>query len=1147
MPMSGGLADTLDVVSTRPLDALHKCIDPVSFWSNKHVTTSAWLEHGPFAFWLINAIRPRILVELGTHNGFSYLTFCQAVHQLGLGTACYAVDTWVGDDHAGFYGEDVWTSVSRVNDAYYRGFSTLIRDLFAEALPYFGEGTIDLLHIDGRHSYEDVASDFRSWRSKLSERAVVLFHDTNVREREFGVWRLWRELSRNHPSFEFIHGHGLGVLALGPETPAALRPLLSASVEERAAIQSAYARLGSAVSWQHKHELAVARSETQLADARGLTDACRADYQALAAQQAASILAQETTNRELQIAGERIDDLETVLRESQAALAETAKRAEAHRHDRDLAVAKATSDQAASARALSELGMAQKLAVDTIRLTRERTEQFVAEASARAQNLESMLAKARRDIQEREAHLLAATRRLGEVEASLAWRATGPLRQIGAKLPRSVRTTIRRAARLMWWTMSFQLHTRLRQRKAVLAAIAAQVAAASPEPQVIPGPSAEMKVLPAVAGSSATSMVRVEAIDIVICVHNALDSTKACLESVIRCTLPPYRLIIVDDGSDILTSSYIDEQAAAQGLVVIRNAKAVGYTRAANIGLRAVLSPWVVLLNSDTVVTPLWLDRMWAHGARDPLIGVIGPLSNTASWQSVPRIFEGDDWADNPLPPGVTIDDMAHLVSRQGGGVVFLPFINGFCYMIRGEVLKSVGLFDEDSFDAGYGEENDYSIRVRRAGWSLAVATDTYVYHAQSKSYSQERRLKLAKQADEILARKHDPRAEIWPQARSCRNSLMMASVRSRLEGALRQRRLVKKGREQFEGKRVAFILPIAERGGGGNVILQESRALQRMGVDVTILNLDHLNQALGFVPEMQSLQIRTFPSTEALTAHLIAESYRYDAVVATLYRSVYWLREIPDLRLGYYVQDFEPYFFPEESPEHRTAMETYARFPEIRLLTKTRWNQMEMGRHVQRKVALLGPSVDVSSFSPGVPRRAEEPVRIVAMVRLSTPRRAPERTLSVLGTVVAKLGDRVSVTLFGSHDRDLEAAGLQRDWAKNLGHVNQLALARLLSSSDIFLDCSDYQAMGLTALEAMLSGCAVVAPLQGGTNDFIRSGKNGLLVDTSDENACVEAVVTLVNDAALLEMLRMNAVEDANVHIPERAALRLMCALFDD
>jgi hypothetical protein len=228
-----------------------KCMSQASFSMPMHLLQSAWHEHSPFASWLIEAIQPDCFVELGTHTGFSYLAFCQAVQRLKLKTSCYAIDTWIGDDHAGFYGEEVFANLAGINERTYAGFSHLIRSLFDEALPYFSDGSIDLLHIDGRHAYEDVRHDFESWRPKLSDRGIVLFHDTKVRERGFGVWRLWRDLAAEHPSFEFHHGHGLGVLAPGLTVPQGLRSLFTSNLSQRARIRSGYSRLGAAVHRQY--------------------------------------------------------------------------------------------------------------------------------------------------------------------------------------------------------------------------------------------------------------------------------------------------------------------------------------------------------------------------------------------------------------------------------------------------------------------------------------------------------------------------------------------------------------------------------------------------------------------------------------------------------------------------------------------------------------------------------------------------------------------------------------------------------------------------------------------------------------------------------------------------------------------------------
>ena len=200
-------------------------LDPLFWRSDRSGVDSAWYGHVPFAHWLVRALEPRCIVELGTHHGVSYAAFCRAVQRLRLGTRCFAVDTWQGDDHAGLYGEEVFSDFRTYHDERFAAFSTLLRSTFDEALEMIPDHSVDLLHIDGRHGFEDVRHDYERWRSKMSKRCVVLFHDTKVRENGFGVWRFWSELQQDFPSFEFLHGYGLGVLAVGSECPALVTAL----------------------------------------------------------------------------------------------------------------------------------------------------------------------------------------------------------------------------------------------------------------------------------------------------------------------------------------------------------------------------------------------------------------------------------------------------------------------------------------------------------------------------------------------------------------------------------------------------------------------------------------------------------------------------------------------------------------------------------------------------------------------------------------------------------------------------------------------------------------------------------------------------------------------------------------------------------
>jgi GT2 family glycosyltransferase len=221
-------------------------LEAASFTPFSVQSPNAWCGHLPFAAWLIRVLEPKIFVELGTHTGNSYFAFCQTVSARNLVTKCYAVDTWCGDEHAGYYGNEVFEHVNTHNQTYYANFSRLLRMNFDDAVSCFSESSIELLHIDGLHTYEAVRHDFETWLPKLSPGAVVLFHDTNVRERGFGVWKFWEELQVRYSNcLEFPHSHGLGVLQLEGVSVGKKLSWLDSNTMEGQQLRSYFSALGA--------------------------------------------------------------------------------------------------------------------------------------------------------------------------------------------------------------------------------------------------------------------------------------------------------------------------------------------------------------------------------------------------------------------------------------------------------------------------------------------------------------------------------------------------------------------------------------------------------------------------------------------------------------------------------------------------------------------------------------------------------------------------------------------------------------------------------------------------------------------------------------------------------------------------------------
>ena len=203
---------------------------------------------------LLSVSRPRRFVELGVHNGMSFFAACQAVEHLKIDAECVAIDSWVGDEHAGFHSDEVFTNFKAYAAANHPN-QFYVQSYFDAALQCFEDGSIDLLHIDGLHTYDAVRAISRRL-PKMSNAGVIMFHDTNVLEREFGVWRLWDELRQRYPGFNFLHKHGLGIIYVGSASSpvaSALRDLATNS--ERAVLAQTFFEAAGTLVIEHRSRL----------------------------------------------------------------------------------------------------------------------------------------------------------------------------------------------------------------------------------------------------------------------------------------------------------------------------------------------------------------------------------------------------------------------------------------------------------------------------------------------------------------------------------------------------------------------------------------------------------------------------------------------------------------------------------------------------------------------------------------------------------------------------------------------------------------------------------------------------------------------------------------------------------------------------
>lgn len=241
-------------------------------------------------------------------------------------------------------------------------------------------------------------------------------------------------------------------------------------------------------------------------------------------------------------------------------------------------------------------------------------------------------------------------------------------------------------------------------------------------------------------------------IDIIIPVYNGYTFLKNCLESVFEHTNISHRIILINDKSkEYQLINYLNDLKKIKNLVIINNKKNLGFVKSINKGIKLSKNNDVVLLNSDTLVTRNWLEKLKNSAYSSELIATVTPLSNNAAFCSVPN-FE----INNDIPDGFTINSFASLIEEKS--LVLYPEIPtgvGFCMYIKREALNLIGYFDEKYFGKGYGEENDFCLRAKKAGFINILDDSTFIYHKGSGSFADSEKLQLQKRNLKIMDKLH--------------------------------------------------------------------------------------------------------------------------------------------------------------------------------------------------------------------------------------------------------------------------------------------------------------------------------------------------------------------------------------------------------
>jgi len=650
--------------------------------------------------------------------------------------------------------------------------------------------------------------------------------------------------------------------------------------------------------------------------------------------------------------------------------------------------------------------------------------------------------------------------------------------------------------------------------------------------------------------------------DIIVPVYGGVTFVRDLLRSIERHTRYPHRIILVDDSEDDATHAELQHLSARTTRAELyRNENNLGFVGTSNRGFSLGRSEFVCLLNSDTIVTAGWLERMIACAEHDARVAIVNPLSNKSSNLSV------------SMAPGLNINTMAHRVAELARNQY--PDVTtavGFCMLVKRRYLDWWGGFDP-IYGQGYCEESDLCMRYTEAGLRVVIAEDAFVYHKDGGSfdsrlerYTVNRKIfddrwaeAYARDYDDFLRRNpiqyvrdalldhtiaEGEQAQADSGGRERSTNLLPPSgpdpehrtvrfpTRRYIE-TLNRTRLP----EVSDGEpslRITFLVAEMPISGGITAIVQLAREMILAGHDVRLVTETHELEPERFNLPVQPL---VFSSRDELIRLFPAS----DVVVAT-----YWttaakyldeLRDRYDFVSVYYLQDYEVYFYPEGDTANRSAVSKTYDHADHRIV-ESAWVEDLVRKNHGFECDRVHLGLDLGIFWDRSGRSTPGDVpRILSVARPSERRRGFLEVIDVFDRI-HRIRPDVEFVFFGTPDEEMPSY-LPFPY-RNEGRIQDLnRVAELISSSDVLVDSSLFQGFGRPGLEAMACGTPCVLTSDGGIIEYARDGENCLTVAPRLTLRMSEAILRLLDDPRLRERLRRGGLETAarfsHVHAAEQ------------
>eukprot|EP00602_Paraphysomonas_sp_CaronLab_P009927 CAMPEP_0185036334 /NCGR_PEP_ID=MMETSP1103-20130426/29160_1 /TAXON_ID=36769 /ORGANISM="Paraphysomonas bandaiensis, Strain Caron Lab Isolate" /LENGTH=638 /DNA_ID=CAMNT_0027573841 /DNA_START=310 /DNA_END=2226 /DNA_ORIENTATION=- len=585
-----------------------------------------------------------------------------------------------------------------------------------------------------------------------------------------------------------------------------------------------------------------------------------------------------------------------------------------------------------------------------------------------------------------------------------------------------------------------------------------------------------------------------------------------------------------------------------------------GYTHAVQKGIDFALSytgknpSAVVLLNSDIVVTNGWLESLYSVLMSQNRIMMVGPISNAATYQSIPDLKSSGKWATNPLPPGLSVDSLASYVAHKGASLkpIRLSVLNGFCLMLKAEVFNKVGRFDTKSFPTGYGEEVDYSLRVMRAGFKAYMVPSVYLYHTKTASFLTSTRDRLKQRANKILKNRYADDLKLFSSSAISARGKMRAVT----EGVAQ---LYKEYATRFVGSfniSVLYIVGHSENGletsrGWGSAGLHSMVLMAEGGARVSVIQSSPLvstasmqSPRLHSIPKVHQTSIKPNVLNSLLLRNTSIAIDSYDVIVSESCESLLAHRSLKASRpLVLYASDHLPPLFTSlplseqlRAPYDRLHSCLSSLLQEsdepVRVIVPNSWVGEQFRSRYNASTLLISHPLDRKIYfvdqSTMMMKRRTDPEKVFhLMVNLNSRgvRVNFDEAVKVIFGLLECCEKRIHISIIGSKQflvdkvNSIKSGGMSVNMSllggNNVGFLgNELKTTDILRKCDFFLDLSVVQTSSQLAVEAMACGCVPVLPSEGVSASLCGDGMGGpcAVLETSDATLYVAGVVELMS-----------------------------------